>query len=229
MGDVPGDLVEAQLRVAVVGGQPQVQLGAVRVGLSGVHRPIGVMDREDPVAGIVHGSADRGGRTGQAPGLPQRHPVVDEGVGRRAKALALTDGSDRIGVAEPSAEAVERVDGRRPADAVDPETGVALELLAGVHGVRTEDAVHPPGIEAEASEPALELGDVLAPHHRRLQVEESVAERVPLLDEGPPGLGTADAVGVEAVLGLERDDGALRPVGEGAVVDSRIETGGPQT
>ena len=228
MRHVAGDLVVAEAGLALVGGESEVDLGVVGVGLAGLHRPVGMVDGQDPEAGVVHRPPDRRGRRGETAGLTERDAVVDEGVGGGAQPLPLAHGGNRIGVAEPSSEAIQRVDRGGTADPVDAEAGVALELLDGADGVGSEDAVDPPGVEAQPTEPALQLGDVLAAGHGGLQVQQAVAQLVALLDERTPGEGTADAVGVESVVGLERDDGALRPVGEGAVVGSGIETGSPQ-
>ncbi len=187
-----------------------------------------MMDGEDPDARIVHRPSDRCGRRRQPAGLAQRDAMIDERVGRRAEPLPLPNGGDRIGVTEPATEPVEGIDRCGPADAVDPEARVALELLAGTHRVRPEDAVDATGIETEPTESPLELGHVLAPHHGGLEVQQPVPELVALLDQGTPRVGPTDPVRIEAVIGLERDDGALRPVGEGAVVGSGIETGSPQ-
>ena len=52
--------------------------------------------------------------------------------------------------------------GLEAADAVGVQAAVALELGERDRGERAEDAVDPPGVEAESAETRLQLGDVVA-------------------------------------------------------------------
>jgi hypothetical protein len=57
----------------------------------------------------------------------------------------------------------------------------------------------------------LQLGHVVTPQHRGPAVQEAVAHPETGLDQGVPGLGSADAVDVQAAQaleGLERGPGA---------------------
>ena len=70
------------------------------------------------------------------------------------------------------------------------EPGVALELGDGVLRCRARRCRRPGRRRSRAApSSALELGDVVAPQHRRAQVEEAVAEPVAGLDQRRPGLG----------------------------------------
>ena len=108
-----------------------------------------------------------------------------------------------------------------------PSTGspdVALEFAERGRGQVTEDAVHPPGVEAEGTQTLLELGDVVAPQHRGAAVEEAVAQLAPGLDQGRPGLWPAHAVDPETPAILERLDGGPGPgPGSALLVDAGRE------
>ena len=71
-------------------------------------------------------------------------------------------------------------------------------------GVRAEDAVDPAGVETEAPEVPLELGDVVAPEVGGAQVERAIPEAPAGLDQRGPGHVVADAVGVQPPGPLER-------------------------
>ena len=70
-------------------------------------------------------------------------------------------------------------------------------------GVVTEDAVFAAGVEAEAVQPALEVGDVVAAQHGAAPVEQPVTEAVAALDHRGPRLGPAHAVDPQAPRLLE--------------------------
>lgn len=211
-----------------MGREAEVQLAVVGVRLPGMHGSVGMMDGQDPEAGVVHRAAYRSGWSGQPTGLTERHAMADERVRGGPQPFAFANRSDGVRISQAPSEAFEGVDRRWTADPVDAQAGVALELLTGSDGVGSEDAVDAPGVEAEPSEATLQLSDVLAPHHGGLQVEQPVGQLVPVLDQLSPRVRTADAVGIQSVVGLERDDGALGSMGESAVVGSGIEAGGPQ-
>ena len=94
---------------------------------------------------------------------------------------------------------------------------------AGTRSARSRSSVRrcrPRGRRSNPSiaEPALQLSDVVAAQHRTPEIEESVAEPIAALDERRPGLGTADAVDVEAPSDLERAHGGLGRRAEAAVL-----------
>ena len=114
-------------------------------------------------------------------------------------------------------------------DAVDGQAGVALELGQGPHGGVAEDAVHPPGVEAERAQALLQLGHVVTPQHGGPAVEEAVTQPETGLDQGVPGLRAADAVDAEApepLEGLERGAGGRAEDAVG--VDGRAREDGGQ-
>jgi hypothetical protein len=78
----------------------------------------------------------------------------------------------------------------------------------------TEDAVGAAGIEAEATERALEYRDIVAAHHGHSQRELAVAEPVAGLDEGRPSRLVADAINPQATRLLK----ALEGIGGGGSV-----------
>lgn len=217
MRDEPRHLVEADLRRAVMGRQTQVDVGGERVGLMSVLGAVGVVDRQHAHAGVGQSTAHRGRGRGQPARLANGQTLTVQRGRGAPQSLTLAHECHRVGVAEATAVPIERIDGGGSADAIGPETGVALEVLDRPGGVAAQDPIDASGIEAEPSQPALELGDVLASEHRALQVEQPVAEVVPGLDQLSPGHGADDAVDVDAVTVLERGDGALGAVTERAV------------
>ncbi|HZQ27151.1 MAG TPA: hypothetical protein VFA94_05575 [Acidimicrobiales bacterium] len=82
-------------------------------------------------------------------------------------------------------------------------------------GALAQDAVDPPGIEAERAQPALQVGDVVAPQGGIAAVEQPVAEPVAGLDQRRPRLLPADPVDAQAACGLK---GAARLLG--AVIEA---------
>jgi len=73
-----------------------------------------------------------------------------------------------------------------------------------------EDPVHPPGVESQGAQEALEFGDVVSSHHRALEVEQAIPEAIAGLDQGRPRGEVAYPGLGEAPMGLE---GADRGVG----------------
>ena len=145
--------------------------------------------------------------------LADHDAAPGEGAGRPAQLLGLAHGGDRR-PRHPVTEALQGVDRLVAADAVGGQADVALEVVEGPRRQRAEDAVDPPGVEAEATEAALQLGDVVAAQVGGAVVEEAVTEVPAGLDEGGPRLLVAAAVDSEAPGALERPDGRL---GGGAV------------
>jgi hypothetical protein len=117
----------------------------------------------------------------------------------------------------PALESQQFTEGGAPEDAVDGETGVALELGQCPRGQVAEDPVDPTGVEAECAQPQLEVGHVVAALHGCAPVEEAVADAKTSLDQGVPRLEAADAVNPQAAEVLERLDR-----GTGAVPEDPI-------
>ena len=136
---------------------------------------------------------------------------------------------DQLGLVVAALEAEQLAQGGAADDAVDGQAGVALELAQGAHRGVAEDAVHPPGVEAEGAQALLELGHVVAPEHRGPAVQEAVAEPETGLDQGVPGLGAADAVDPQpppVLEGLDRGPGGRAE--EAVGVDGRARQDGGQ-
>ena len=139
---------------------------------------------------LVQEPLDRGrpGRRGRR--LADRRPGGREVAGCAAQALTLAHaGHGRRRAVRRWPRRPQGGDGVGAADAVGGQAGVALEVGQGSRGRRPEDAVDPAGVEAERAEPALQLGDVVAPQHRGAVVEQPVAEPVAGLDQRPPRSG----------------------------------------
>ncbi len=127
------------------------------------------------------------------------------GGASRSTARART-AETSFGIAVPALES-EQLTKRRPAhDAVDWKPGVSLELTQpGARGV-PEDAVDPPGIEAERAQALLQFRHVVAAEHGGAPVQEPVPEAESRLHQGVPRLPPADTVDPQATEALERFD-----------------------
>src|SRR6185312_13454885 len=204
----------------VTGAEGEEEVGGVPVGLR----------REDRIGGA--GGVECGARTerveladhrprqGLEPGRGgDEHAPAREAMGTAAEQLALAHAGDRTLGQGP--DAVEHGDRRRATDAVGGEVHVALELDQRARRVVAQDAVLASGVEPEAVQPALQLGDVVAAQHGTGPVEESVAEAPAALDHRGPGLWTADAVDPEPAALLEGAHGALGLVTERSGLDAR--------
>jgi hypothetical protein len=125
---------------------------------------------------------------------------------------------------------VKGVDRVVAAHAVGGQTDVALEVVERPGRQGAEDPVDPAGVEAEAPEAPLQLGDVVTAEVGGAVVEQAVAQVPAGLDEGGPCLLVAAAVDPEAPGTLERPDGRL---GGRAVTPDlgacRREAGGAET
>ena len=188
-----------------------------------------IVQVEHAGAAGLQGAADGPGQRAQAAEMPDDDPPALEGGLAVAQPLDLPhDGHGRAG-GRPPLQALEGADRLRPADAVRRQLDVALELGQCVGRVGTEDPVHPPRVEAEAAEPALELGHVVTPEVGATQVERPVAEHPAGLDERVPRDVIAHAVRRQAVILLERGDRGARLVAVVAPLRARrSEAGGRQ-
>ena len=83
----------------------------------------------------------------------------------RAQLVPLAGAGDGSG-ARLRGEAMQGGDRLGAAHLVGDEAHVLLEVRQGALGGRPEDAVDPAGVEPERAESELELGDVVAAHHR---------------------------------------------------------------
>ena len=184
-------------RDAAVGGrdQAQVDVGLEAVGRRGLMGTVRIIEAEHAGAAGLEGAAHGPGQRAQPAEVPDDDPPALERGLAVAQPLDLPhDGHGRAG-GRPPLQALEGADRLWPADAVRRQLDVALELGQRVGRVGTEDPVHPPRVEAEATEPALELGHVVAPEVGATQVERPVAEHPAGLDECVPRDVVAHAVG----------------------------------
>ena len=160
-------------RAGLVDRQPEEGLGLELVGLGRLHGSSGWWSTATIAPAFCSDLADLVGDDARPPASPTRDPptVQPRGSAGGARAPAhLRRWRRRPGSPRRSNSA----DDVGAADAVGGQPGVALEVLERRLGGGPEDAVDPAGVEAERAEAALELGDVVAPQHRRGEVEEAV-------------------------------------------------------
>ena len=84
-----------------------------------------------------------------------------------------------------------------------------LEVEQTFEGVRSKNAVDLAGVKAEGIETPLQVGDVVATHHRNPMVEETVSEAVAGSHQDPPGDGPTIPSASEPMGPLKRSDGAV--------------------
>jgi len=146
-----------------------------------------------------HGLDDHG----QVACVSHHYPPAFHPVRLVAKPFVLTHLSNCDTACGSPCEPVQRVDGGTADHAVVRKAHVLLELLDRPVGPGAQDAVDPVWVEAELTEPALEVSHVVAPHHRVAVVEEPITETVVGLHKSAPGLGTADPVHHQATVALK--------------------------
>lgn len=101
-------------------------------------------------------------------------------------------------------------------DAVFCQASIVLEVQQASLCDGTEYSVDLVGIEPEGIEPRLQLGYVVSAHHGNAVVEQTLAESVPGVDEGPPGVWTDDPVYRKAAAALEIRNGLVGGFAEDA-------------
>ena len=90
-----------------------------------------------------------------------------------------------------------------PGDPISSQTSVSLEVEEGPRAIRSENTVYPSGVEPKASQTQLEISNVVAPHHRRLEVKVAVAKGVAGFDQSSQGCGIEQTVLTKPFFGLE--------------------------
>ena len=128
-----------------------------------------------------------------ATAMGDHHPPLVKVPGCTAESFAFTHACHGGGTIDPVAESTQVVQGGRPTEAVNGQTTVALEFPQGTVGVGPEDPVDPAGIEPQASEMLLELGNVVTSGHGPGQVQQSIAQRKARLNQCRPGGGVTHA------------------------------------
>ena len=155
-------------------------------------------------------------------------PLTNQGVGKPGEPLPFTDlfaAGRRVGPCHPG-----EFFGNFPAgDSVLGHAAVGLEVQQRTQTVWSEDPVDLSRFEAERVEAALEVGNVVAAHHRHPVIQHAIAKGVSGTDQRTPGIGADDAVRGQATASLEtlhREHGSLVERSywiRGGVVSKRVE------
>jgi hypothetical protein len=106
-------------------------------------------------------------------------------------------------------EPLERTERLVTDDAVRGEPDVALEVRDRGRGTGSEDAVDPTAVEPEATQPALEIDDVVSSKVRPTQVQVTIAQLPAGLDQRGPRRLVADPVVTKSTRLLEGADSGL--------------------
>lgn len=208
-------------------GESQVHVRAERVGGRGLRGPV-ALEQQHTRAGILQRRRqtddDRLQRCIGADGDAQRR----QGTQRSSESITFPYSGDGR-PSGPPFEAPQRLHGVRAADLIGDEACVALELTHSGTRRRTEDAIDPTGVEAQGSEAELQLGDVVASHHRGPETHESVAEAELRFHQSRPGRSVADPIAGESRLDLEVGDGRFGGSTELAGGVGDVLSGGAKT
>lgn len=181
-----------------------VGLGRIRASCKG--GSIG-MEQDDCLStGTGQGVPYGFNRCPQAPLMTDGDAASHEGSRAAAAQLALAYAADERTLGAIEAQPLEFVQGSEATYAIGGDRHIVLKLDHGVDRRRAKNAVDAPGVKAERAQPALELSDVVALEHWDPQVQEPVAQKVASLDQGSPGLGSADSVDAEAPTALKLTD-----------------------
>ena len=111
----------------------------------------------------------------------------------------------------------EAYEGVGASDPVGSEAGVPLEVEECTRAVGSEHTVDPAGVEPKTSQPQLEIGDVVAPHHRRVEIEATVAEAVAGLDQRSHSRSVQTPVFVKTPFGLKAAEADFSVTAKGAL------------
>ena len=91
---------------------------------------------------------------------------------------------------------------------------IGLEFEQAAQCIGAKDSVYVPAVEAERVQLALQVGDIVAAHHRNPVIENAAAELETGADEGTPGVGANDPIRPEATFDLKLRDCQKGPVTE---------------
>ena len=114
-------------------------------------------------------------------------------------------------------ELSETYEGVVASDPVGSEAGVPLEVEECTRAIGSEHTVDPAGVEPETSQPQLEIGDVVAPHHWRVEIEVTVAKAVAGLDQRSHSRSVQTTVFVKTPFGLEAAEADFSVTAKGAL------------
>jgi hypothetical protein len=161
------------------------------VGLGGIVRVVELTDL-DP--GQDQPPAEGAGDATHPTALSDGHIAATERGRRVAQLRPGAHRRDHFGLVVTALQAHELTQRHAAGDAVDGETGVALEFGQRARGAVAEDPVNPARVKAERAQPLLQVGDIVAPLHGRTAVEEPIPDAKACLNQGVPGLGATSAI-----------------------------------
>jgi hypothetical protein len=190
----------------ILDAQAEVEFRLEPVGRLRLCRFIGVVEGHDVGAATAERAGEGGGEHTATPELAYgQSPIVEFGstTPETVQLAHLCHGGCSR---RPSGQVPQAHNGGRSGNAIGYEARVALEVEEGTSRVRAKDSVYPTGIEAEASQSELQVGDVVAPEHRCVQVQVAVTQVEARLDQGCCRGRVEETVFVQAPLGLEAPD-----------------------
>ena len=114
-------------------------------------------------------------------------------------------------------ELSEAYEGVVASDPVSSEAGVPLEVEECPRAVGSEHAIDPSSVEPETPQAQLEIGNVVAPHHWRVEIEGAVAKAVAGLDQRSQSRSVQTTVFVKTSFSLEGAEAGFGVTAKGAL------------
>ena len=170
---------------------------------------VGGAERQDVSPEVAQATSDGLSNDRQFARVTHHDPPSFHPVRLAAQPLVLTHLSDRHSFGGSPGESVQGVNRGTSDDAVIRKAHILLELLDCLVSTGSENSVDPVWVETELAKPALELGHVIAPHHRVAVVEEAIPEAMVGFHESVPSLRAADPVNHQPPVPLKATQRSL--------------------
>lgn len=205
-----GNAVEVHDRVRSGPGlEPHVDGGCEAVRGGRLDRGVGLVRCDHGRAPVPQGLHELTGQGAQAAELADDDAQLGERAGVSRELLQLAHRGHAWPGPGLAGQDVERTDGVDAADPVDRQAAVVLEVRHRVCRARSEDPVDPAGVESEARQERLDLGDVVAAEVGCREQEQAVAEPPGGLDDRSPRVLIALAGDDQTAFALEGPQGGL--------------------
>lgn len=176
------------------------------VGLLGMHRVVGVVQRGDPRTCDDKPAPQGSAHCAEATHLADAHVTPCQGGGGLAEHLARPDCPHRLWLSVSGLQPEKLAQGCRAQNAISRQPDVALKVPERCRSSVAEDPVDAPTVKPESTQPLLQLGDVVTAQHWSPAIEESVSEQEARFDQCVPSLTSTGAINAQAPPMLEGFD-----------------------
>jgi hypothetical protein len=165
----------------------EVEAGVVAIGFRGLAREVWMIGRHhmrtvgsEPFGDLPSKWTARGF-------VPDDHAGAEQQAGHRSEAFLLANRRHATPVSVSGRQALQGPVGGMTAHTVGVQPDVLLKVVNSPVGVGSEDAIDATGIEAEAAQPLLKLGNVVAAQIGSSEVQVAVTHLPSGLNECLPG------------------------------------------